>query len=460
MGCAGDGSAITPNLDRLASAGTLFNNAYTNSPICVPARASFATGSHVYQHGCWDNAQPYHGQIASWGHNLMRNGHLVTSVGKLHYREAQDDNGFTEEIAPMHVLNGIGDIYGLLRKDTPKRLTASELARQAGAGESSYTRYDRQVADLASQWLEARADVPEEKPWVLYVGFVCPHFPLIAPPEFYHLYDGMTVPMPRRYDADQRPNHPVLRGLASCLNYDDYFDEENVKIARTAYYALVSFLDYNIGKILRTLEDSGLMDFTRVMYLSDHGDNLGNHGFWGKSTMYEESARIPLILSGEGVPTNRVCNTLVSIVDAYPTIVEAAGSTLDEHEQELPGRSLLGIAADEHIDRTVLSEYHAIGSITGMFMIRKGKWKLVHYEGESPQLFDLDADPEEACDLGNNPDFSETVTELTAALRAILDPEEVNRRAFEDQDSVIRAFGGDAAVRAFGEYGHTPAPLE
>lgn len=458
MGCVGDTIVKTPNLDALAREGTTFTNAYTNCPICVPARASFATGLHVYQHSCWDNAQPYHGQLVSWGHNLIRSGHEVTSIGKLHYREATDDNGFSREIIPMHVLNGMGDLYGLLRKDLPKRLTASELARDAGPGESTYTNYDREVTAQTRRWLEDKAVNPTEKPWVLYVGLVCPHFPLIAPQEFFDLYDPDTIAMPRQYGEDKLPDHPILQGLANCLNYGDFFTTERIRTARMAYYGLVSFLDDNIGQIMSSLSDTGLEANTRLIYLSDHGDNLGNHGFWGKSTMYEESVRVPLIVRGKGVPKDKKCDTAVSLIDLYPTIVTAAGGQLTGSETDLPGKSLIDIASADFEERTILSEYHAIGVSTGMFMIREGKWKLIHYEGCQPQLFDLEHDPGEINDLAQNPDHKEVLARLDGKLRSILDPSQTNDRAFSDQQAVMDREGGQEAIREIGEYGHTPAP--
>src|SRR5438477_13137915 len=174
----------TPNLDKLAARGTRFTSAYTNCPICVPARASFATGQYVHRVRCWDNAIAYDGQKPSWGHRLRPQGHHVAAVGKLHYKAPSPDrHGFDEEILPMHIVNGVGDLLGLIRDELPRRGGALKLGPEAGPGESEYTRYDRSIADEAVNWLENEAQHHREKPWALYIGFVCPHFPLIAPPE-------------------------------------------------------------------------------------------------------------------------------------------------------------------------------------------------------------------------------------------------------------------------------------
>ena len=156
-GCYGNTLVKTPNLDALAARGTRFTRAYTPCPICVPARTALATGRHVFQTRSWDNAHPYHGEIPSWGHRLMDAGHEVVSIGKLHYRDAQDPNGFSEEILPLHVLGGIGDLLGLIRNPPAPRGNMQALARDAGPGASSYTDYDRQIAAEACAWLQRKA---------------------------------------------------------------------------------------------------------------------------------------------------------------------------------------------------------------------------------------------------------------------------------------------------------------
>jgi choline-sulfatase len=192
----------------------------------------------------------------------------------------------------------------------------------------------------------------------------------------------------------------VLRKLRDVQNYEDYFrDEGHVRTAIAAYYGMVSFLDDNIGGILNTLHETGLDDETLVVYSSDHGDNLGTRTFWGKSNMYEESVGVPLILNGPGIPVGRRIATPVSLIDAYPTIVEAVGEPSTAADQALPGTSLLRLLDGKNTDRTVFSEYHAVGSLTGIFMVRFGRYKYVHYEGYRPQLFDVAADPMETRDL-------------------------------------------------------------
>jgi choline-sulfatase len=462
LGCYGNDIIQTPNLDRLAAGGTLFENAYCNDPICVPSRASFATGRYVHEVGAWDNAIPYVGTPPGWGHRLQAAGHRSVSIGKLHYRNTTDPTGFDEQILPLHILNEIGDAKGLVRREVEPRASCAQLAGDAGKGDSTYLDYDRRIREAAIGWLEQAAKSPADKPWCLFVSFVCPHFPLVAPPEFFDLYPLDKLPLPPAREPGAFPDHPVLRRLREIQNYEDHFkDEEQVRTAIAAYYGMVSFLDDNIGRVLAALEKNGLAEDTLVVYSSDHGDNLGTRTFWGKSTMYEESVAVPMLLSGPDVPAGKRVRTPVSLVDGYQTIVEGVGLELGAAERSLPGRSLMRTAKEpDDMQRTAFSEYHAMGSITGYFMVRWGNYKYVHYEGYAPQLFNLANDPFELRDLATDPAHAAARTEGERRLRAICNPAEVTARAFHDQERRIDELGGIEKVKAMKSYPYTPAPGE
>lgn len=458
-GCYEHPMIRTPNLDALAARGTRFTSAYTNCPICVPARASFATGRYVHEVRCWDNAIAFDGQAATWGHRLMEQGHHAASIGKLHYKDSRPEvNGFDEEILPLHIVNGVGDLMGLIRDELPRRPGSLKLGPEAGPGESEYTHYDRSIADETVKWLKHSAPKHRQKPWALYVGFVSPHFPLIAPQVFFDLYPEDRVPWPAMYDPAERPRHPFIDAMRRCMCFDEPFDAAMVRRAIAAYFGLTSFLDDNIGKILRALEETGLAQNTRVVYSSDHGDNLGTRGLWGKSTMYEESAGIPMILAGPGVPEGRVCDTPVTLADGFPTFIQALGVQPDPRDRDLPGVSLIDIARGKVPQRTILSEYHAAGAITGSYMIRHGQYKYVHYVGMPPMLFDLQADPHERNDLGRNPAFKAVSAECETQLRKVVDPEAADRLARADQQAFIEKNGGKEAILKKGTFRYSPPP--
>lgn len=459
MGCAGHPLVKTPNLDQLAARGTRFSSAYTNCPICVPARASLATGRYAHQTRFWDNAIAYDGSVPTWGHRLMAHGHRVVSVGKLHYISSNPArNGFSEEILPMHLADGDGDIVGLIRDELIVRKGAAKLGPEAGPGESHYTAYDRAIADEARKWLQ-NASGADGKPWVLYVGFVCPHPPLIAPREFFDMYANADIPMPEMYAESERPRHPYIEYMRSGRPYDEGFTgPDMVKRALAAYFGSVSFLDHNVGRVLDALEAAGLSDSTRVIYGSDHGENLGARGLWAKSTLFEESAGIPLIMAGPDVPEHRVIKEPVSLVDVFPTVLECVGVERAKEDADLPGMSLLKAAQGKLPKRTVLSEYHAVASPSGSFMIRRGRFKYIYYCGYAPMLFDLEHDPCERHDLSPLPEYRDELAACEAQLRAIVDPEAIDRLAHADQRELVERLGGKGAIMQRGAVRHSPPP--
>ena len=461
LGCYGHEIVKTPNLDSMAAQGTLFTDAYTPSPVCVPARGAFATGKYVHQIGTWDNAIAYDGRIPSWHHQLRDRGHHVVSIGKLHFRSPQDDNGFSDEQIGMHIIDGEGDLLGLVRdEDMPKRGGSYKMAKMAGPGESMYTTYDREIAARAQVWLREEAQRHTKQPWVMFLSFVCPHFPLTAPPEHFYRYYDQKLPLPKLYEQRHDPLHPYLEDYRRSFAYDEFFDTPDlVKRAQAGYFGLCSFLDENIGKVLAALDGAGLRESTRIVYTSDHGDNLGSRGLWGKSTMYEESVGVPMIAAGPAIPAGKRVPTPVSLLDLYPFILEATGEASAETvTSEHPGISITRIASGGDTSRAVFSEYHGMGSKTAAYMVRKGVYKLIAYADYAPQLFDLSSDPEELNDIARDANARPVLDELMAELHRIGDPAEMNRRAKADQQRVLEQVGGKAYVIERGDLGFSPPP--
>ena len=470
-GAYGNEVARTPHLDALAARGTLFRNAYTNTPICVPARASLATGRYAHTLDSWDNATPYIGHEApSWGHRLAEAGHRVTTIGKLHYRAPEDPTGFPDQRLPMHVIKGGGDPYGLLRDAMPPLPSMKQQVLKASPGESEYTRYDRAVCAEAVRYLheDAPAYAKETgKPWAAFVSFVHPHFPLIVPEEYFSLYPPDSLPMPVSWRMEDWPHHPAIdwKRWVQALDVDP-IDEGAIRRALAAYYGMVTFLDAQIGQVLTALRESGQEENTRVIYTSDHGDMMGEHGLWFKSVMYDASVGVPMVVAGPGVPPGRVSGTNVSLVDCFPSVLDAVGVAHTKENASLPGRSLFELAREaEDAERVVFSEYHAIYSSCGTFMVRVGKHKYVAYTDSTghkaypPQLFDMEADPDETRDLGTDPACADARTTCERALKAICDPMEVDWRARADQERRLEAAGGKEAMLAAGpRIAYTPPP--
>ncbi|WP_417522715.1 sulfatase-like hydrolase/transferase [Marinovum sp.] len=460
LSCAGHPVAQTPNLDALAARGTRFTNAYTPSPICVPARAAFATGRHCHDIRLWDNAMPYTGTPRGWGHALQDKGVRVESIGKLHYRDAEDDTGFDVQHIPMHVHDGVGMVWGSIRKED-ERVYHKEVRMMGdyvGPGESPYTRYDRAVTDRTCDWLAAASE--DAEPWCLYVGLVAPHHPLVAPQEFYDLYPLEHLPADKLHPRDGYRQHPWIEKTAfAMVGEDGWTDDHERRQAIAAYYGLTSYMDHNVGRIVEALRGSGQYDDTTIIYSSDHGENLGVRGLWGKMNMYEESAAIPLIVAP--APSSRVtsratCATTASLLDISETILAHFDAELPGTR---PGRSLYDMAkAADDPERAVFSEYHAIGSVSGAFMLRKGRWKLIEYMGFDPELFDLESDPEEGTNLAQDRDHAQTLAMMQAEMRQICDPEAVDAQAFADQAAMIARYGGPQIAATLGAPSATPPP--
>ncbi len=456
ISCYG-GVAQTPNIDRLAEYGTRFDNAYTPSPICVPARAAFQSGRYIHQNRCWSNAQPYSGNPPGWGHRLQEEGHETISIGKLHYRSSEDNNGFTREIEPLHVLNGEGWVFGLLRRQDHTPYDTRNFVEHTGPGEDSYSEYDRKVRDQAVRWLKTEGAAKRDKPWTLFVSFLRPHYPLTCPKPYFDMYDPERIPKPRYAGYKSEFRHPVLNAFRSYYNYDDHFNDTQRQIARASYFGLCSFVDNLIGDVLKTLESYCRAENTTTIFVSDHGEMNGHHGLWTKMTMHEDSVGIPMILAGANAPTG-ICKTQTSLVDIHQTVLQAAGISETDEDRSLPGQSLFKTASEpDDCSRAVISEYHDGGSITGFTMIREGKWKYVAYAGFAPQLFDLDSDPFEENDLGLSGDHRDISKHLHERLcRQFANPETISAAAFSDQAERIEALGGVSGIYARENFDHTP----
>ena len=293
-------------------------------------------------------------------------------------------------------------------------------------------------------------------PFLLYVSFIAPHFPLIVPKEYYDLYKGIDLPEIKKFNPDL-VNHPWWVAFNKSITFDKYFrNDEHRREAIISYLGLCTFVDKLIGDVLKALEATVFYSNTNILFLSDHGENLGARGLWGKSVMYEESVGIPMILAGDDVPKGAIVKTPVSLIDVFPSILDAFNIKKPDN---MNGCSLFEIAnTAEDQERVVLSEYHGAGAISGAFMLRDRKYKLIYYVDFEPELYDLVHDPEEMLNLASNKEYTDILDNYVNKLFNIINPNAINKEALEAQARVVEKNGGVTKVLERGGLNGTPVP--
>ena len=459
LGSAGHPTVKTPALDSIAQRGVRFENAWCSSALCCPSRAAIATGRYPHQSGYWDNALAYDGRLPSWHHRVRDAGYQMTAIGKLHFRSSDDDNGFCEEIDTMHILDGKGALSALLRATqdcVPQRRAHRAIYEDSVVGEAEYQIYDRRIAAQAIEWLRSKGTTG--KPWALIVSFPSPHPPFKVPQRFWDMYPLEDVPMPVQWRREERPDHPADAYIAWMNSLEDDFDEAFVRRVVAGYCGLISHTDEQIGRVLHEIEALGLVDNTRIVYTSDHGEAAGHHGILGKGNNYEHALGVPLLVAGPDVPQDRVVSQCASHVDLFPTILEAVGARRTDEDNGLKGVSLWPAIQGDETARPAFAEYHANGSRNSGFALRKDNFKLIYHVGMRRQLFDLESDPREERDLladGHDHSMADT---LESELRQMLDPEAIDARSKADQAAHMEKFGGVDAVRKEGMFSRSPIP--
>ncbi len=430
-GYAGHPRVRTPQLDGLAGAGWRFDNAYCSNPICVPSRLSLLSGRYPHQLDAWDNGAVPGPDYRSWGHHLRDAGYRSVIAGRTHFNGPDRLLGFDRRLSDDlgHWLTP-----GAAPHRTPEaRRGSNSHVSEVGAGRDAHTLSDELATALAAEFLEREAARPADRPFLLYVGYMHPHFPLVAPPEDLAQYDPADVELPPSWQTDPAEQHPVIAQLRRFFRNDEPITEDLVRRATTAYWALISHLDRQLGQLLGVIDSTSLRENTAVIYTSDHGEMAGRHGIWQKQCFYQDSVRVPLLMRlpehSTGAERPAVITDDVSQLDLLPTLRDLAGLPPDP---DLPGLSLRSTVRDGS-DRSVFAEYHAQGMLSAGFMIKHGRFKLCEYVNHPPQLFDLAADPDELTDLAADPDHAATLAELRQHLHAIADPIDLDLRAKEDQ---------------------------
>lgn len=444
-GCYGDPLVQTPHLDQLASQGTVFDAVYCTSPICVPARMSMLTGLHPSQNEVWTNEHILNSGIPTLAHAFGAAGYEPIMVGRMHARGPDQLRGYAERAVGDHCPNYSSGQSpargGLSGTNLPDRISLE----RSGSGQSAYEIHDEDVTAATIQYLNQYASAKksdgEHKPFCLTVGYMLPHAPYVARSQAYHDYDERMTPP----DITQVPDHPFFDWWRAHTRITDVTDAE-IHRARTAYWALVTSVDAMIGQILDTLRANDLIENTLIVYTSDHGEMVGEHGLWWKHTFYEHSVRIPLIIAFPGkVPSGERNSHVVSALDITATLLDAASAP---PLPDSPGRSLLPMLTDESSawDDLAFSEYCSDQFCPGdgcyQRMIRMGPWKLIYYHGQPSQLFNLTDDPQELQDLSQRPEYHAIKADLTERVLHNWNPEEIKARmsVMKERTQVINSW--------------------
>jgi len=406
-----------PALTALAARSVRFANTYCASPLCAPSRASLMSGQLPRRTGVYDNAAEFASDIPTYAHHLRRAGYRTCLSGKMHFVGPDQLHGFEERLTT--------DIYPADFGWTPDYRRPGEridwwyhnLGSVTGAGVAEITNqmeYDDEVAYHACAKLYDLSRRQDDRPWCLTVSFTHPHDPYVARKRFWDLYQDCPHLQPAvgAIPFDRQDPHAQRLMLASDHTNFPIADED-IRRSRQAYFANISYLDEKIGGILDVLKRGRMAQNTVVLFLSDHGDMLGERGLWFKMSFFEGSARVPFIIAAPELAPCRV-DAPVSLVDVTPTLADLAGVSLDEIMPWTDGESLLGLAEGAGRQSPVAIEYAAEGSYAPMVSLRAGRWKYNRCTLDPDQLFDLEADPQELTDLAADPARAGTLAELRA----------------------------------------------
>jgi choline-sulfatase len=395
----------TPHLSRLAREGVVFENAYSSSPLCAPARATVMSGLLPSRTGVYDNAAEFPSAIPTWAHYLRREGYKTCLSGKMHFVGPDQLHGLEERLTT--------DIYPADFGWTPDwRLRQERIdwwyhnmtsVLQPGIAEiSNQLEFDDDVAFQAIRKIYDHARFDADKPLALMASFTHPHDPYAARKQFWDLYDDAKIDMPRTPAMPKQNLDSHSQRLYEMSAMDDYtVTEADVRSARHGYYANISYVDDLVGKLLAALEATQMLDNTVVVFTSDHGDFLGERGLWYKMSFLEPSAHVPMIVWNPSRFKARRVLEPVTLADILPTFADLGSNGPALLARKVDGRSLVPLlqgAAENH-DHTAWGEYLAEGAVAPLYMLHRGPWKFIHSPVDPDQLFNLVDDPEEQNNL-------------------------------------------------------------
>ena len=428
-----------PSLRRLSERAVNFSASYCASPLCVPARAAFMSGKLPSRTGVYDNAAEFPAAVPTFAHHLRTAGYNTVLTGKMHFVGPDQLHGFESRLTT--------DIYPADFGWTPDWSRPGEridwwyhnLSSVVDAGFAETTNqleFDDEVAFTARAELYRLARRQNDRPFCMTVSFTHPHDPYVTRKKYWDLYHDQALPMPAVAPisyADQDPHSRRLLDACDAARFD--ITQKNVRDARRAYLANLSYLDEKIGEILAVARACGLDRNTVVVFLSDHGDMLGERGLWFKMSCFEGSARVPLLVHAPERFAPRNVTAPVSTLDLLPTLLGLASIDAGDFETELDGTSLVPLLEGESAasKRRVVAEYAAEGAIAPLVMLRHERFKLVYCEADPPQLFDLEADPSEQRNLAADPSFARQLSTLQSEVSARWDLERFDQEVRSSQ---------------------------
>lgn len=404
-----------PHLKKLAERSVRFANAYTASPLCAPARASFMSGQLPSRTRVYDNAAEFASDIPTYAHHLRSAGYYTGLSGKMHFVGPDQLHGFEERLTT--------DIYPADFGWTPDYTKPGEridwwyhnLGSVTGAGIAEITNqmeYDDEVAYNATRKLYDLSRGLDDRPWCLTVSFTHPHDPYVARRKYWDLYEDCPALDPQVAPLDFDDHDPHSKRLLEACDFRAFdISPEEVRRARRGYFANISYVDDKIGEILDVLERTRMDENTTILFLSDHGDMLGERGLWFKMCFFEGSSRVPLMIAApEWTP--KCVEEPVSTLDVTPTLCSLAGLDITSLARWTDGEDLSGLVRETTRRGPVPMEYAAEGSVAPLIAIREGRYKLSVCEQDPPLLFDLEADPQELHNLANEPGHAQTLAAM------------------------------------------------
>lgn len=433
----GNSVCKTPNLDALAARGTVFENAYCNFPLCAPSRYAMQSGQLSSRVGAYDNACEFAASTPTLPYYLQSLGYQTSLSGKMHYVGPDQLHGYHDRLTTDIYPSDFGWTPDWTQSDpyAPAGMSMRGVVEAGICTRSLQFDYDDDVAHHAEQKLFDLARQQTKRPFFFTASFTHPHNPYVTTQQWWDLYKDDEIDEPKVGPIPYEERDPHSQRLYWLFRQDEHIiTPQDVRRARHAYYANTSYVDHQIGRILKVLADTGLDKNTIVVFTSDHGDMIGERGLWYKYTLRESSVRVPLIIARPGGSTSR-CAAPVSHVDLLPTLVEmAAQGKPAEWVDPLDGESMVPLLNGQVATRaSVPVEFTAEGTLSPMVSLRNQRYKLIVSLTEGAQLFDLQADPLEKKNLSGLPEFAEIEKSLQEEIAKRWDLHKLNKDVLESQ---------------------------